>query len=152
MDFGTLLDPSHLLSFLGGTAVGAAGKYYADKFTDQRKRQEDRAEKDLAFRKTFESMPDLFKEMKADLLHEPEKHIREFVVLPNERVDFNSDRQRFAYFESAHPGLRSKMAALADAGYIVCIREDNAPIYRIAEAFVERLLQLTPDPSLQPSG
>jgi hypothetical protein len=79
--------------------------------------------------------------MKADLLHQPEKHIRELVVLPNKRVNFNSDRERFAYFETSHPGLRSKLATLADAGYIVCLREGDTPIYRITEPFVERLLK-----------
>lgn len=141
MDIGSLLDPIHLVSFLGGTAVGAAGKYYADKFTDQRKKKEDRAEKDLAFRKAFDSMPDLLKEMQTDLRREPEKHIRELVVLLNERVIFNSDRERFAYYESTHPGLRSKFATLADSGYVVCLREGDAPIYRITEEFVERLLK-----------
>jgi hypothetical protein len=141
VDIGTLLDPTHSLSFLLGTAVGAAGKYFADLFTDQRKRQEDRASQEALFRKTQNAMPALLAEMKADVQREREKHMRELVVLPNERVIFNSDRERFAYFESQHPGLRDKLATLVEAGYISVVREhQNAPIYRMSESFVERLL------------
>jgi hypothetical protein len=141
MELGTLLDASHLLTFLAGTTAGAAGKYYADKFTDQRKRQEARAEGKKSFGKLRESMPALLAEVRTDLLHEPEKHVREFVMLPNRHVIFNSDgRPRYAYFETEHPGLRNKLQTLADAGHVVIERDDTVMIGRFTEAFAERLL------------
>ena len=139
MDLNSLLDPSHLLTFLGGTAVGAAGKYYADKFTDQRKKKEERVEQEAAYDKLAKSMPDLIAEMRADLLREADRFIRELVVLPNERVIFNSECPRLAYYESQHPGLRAKIAALADAGHLKTVRIEGAPIYRFRESFAERL-------------
>jgi hypothetical protein len=140
MDLTTAFDTSHLVAFLGGTAVGAAGKYFADLFTDQRKRQEARAEADASFKKLQRAMSALLDEIKEDLVREADKHIRELVVLPNEHVTFNSDRPRFAYFESKHVGLKDKLATLASAGYLECVRPGQTPIYRLREHFVERLV------------
>ena len=140
MDLSTLLDSSHLLAFLGGTAVGAAGKYLADLFTDQRKRKEEQAAKEQLFRKTRAAMPQLFEEMRESLKRESAAYIREVVVLRNERVSFDSDRPRFLFYESSHPGLKDKMGTLAVAGYIDLVSNDEVEIYRLHEHFVERLL------------
>ena len=141
MDLSTLLDSSHLVVFLGGTAVGAAGKYFADLFTDQRKRREERAAKEQLFRKTRDAMAQLLAEMKEDLKRESDAYIREVVVLRNERVGFNSERPRFSYYESSHPGLKDKMGTLAVAGYIGLVsNDDDVEIYRLHEHFVARLL------------
>jgi len=139
MDLTAILDTSHLLSFLGGTAVGAAGKYIADLFTDQRKKKEAAAEANAAFKKLIGAMPELIDEIRADLIREAEMHIRELVVLPNNRVIFNSDRPRFAYFESEHVGLKDKCETLARAGYLECVKPGPTPTYRLEEHFVERL-------------
>jgi hypothetical protein len=140
MDPSAVLDPTHLVTFLVGTAVGAAGKYYADKFTDQRKKKEQRAAATESFRKVLAAMPELLNEMKDDLTREKDKYIRELVVLPNERVIFNSDRDRFIYYENKHPGLHGKLVTLADAGYLVDVQYGSAPVYRFTEAFVDRLM------------
>ena len=140
MDLSTLLDSSHLVAFLGGTATGAAGKYFADLFTDQRKKKEERSAKEQLFRKTRDAMPGLLAEMKEDLKREAEAHVRELVILRNERVGFNSERPRFPYYESSHVGLKDKMATLAAAGYVDLVSNDEVEIYRMREGFVELLL------------
>jgi hypothetical protein len=64
------MDPivSHLLTYLGGVATGAAGQYFADKYTDLRRKNE---EKDVALeglREAESKMPELFKELRSDLI------------------------------------------------------------------------------------
>src|SRR5205085_11626184 len=58
---------SHALTFLLGTATGAAGKYFADKYTDRRRQQETAAATKSEFAKLFDLMPDLLGEMQIDL-------------------------------------------------------------------------------------
>ena len=40
IDIKSLLDPSHLVTFIGGVVVGAAAQYVGDKFTDSRRKRE----------------------------------------------------------------------------------------------------------------
>lgn len=66
--------------FLLGTITGAAGAYYGDKFTDQRRKQEQKHGTNQAFAAVCLQMPELIAEMKEDLTREP--HVRDFYVLP----------------------------------------------------------------------
>jgi hypothetical protein len=109
---------SHSLAFLLGAATGAAGQYLADKYTDQRRRQEARSAVDTRWSKIQTAMPALIQEMKKDLSEN--SLVREFIVLPNNRVPFGVGKlqPRFRYYEDEHPNLRgqlrsSKMPAIS---------------------------------------
>lgn len=139
-DPASLLDVSHLVTFLGGTVVGAAGTYIADRFTDRRRRQEAESEAEDRFLALERKMPGLFAEIRSDLAGKPELAIREFVVLPNERVTFNHDRPRFEYYESEHEAVSNFVALLVESGFVEIVRSTSTPIYRLREPFVARLI------------
>lgn len=135
----SLLDVSHLAAFLGGTAVGAAGTYVADRLTDQRRKQEAESEAKDRFSSLQRQMPNFFAELRQDLSDKPELAIREFVVLPNDRVTFNHERPRFEYYESKHEAISNFVALLVEAGLVEVVRSTSTPIYRLREHFVTRL-------------
>ena len=138
-DLTSLLDPSHLASFLGGTAVGAAGKYIADRFTDQRHKQETEAAERKRFAKVRDAMPELIREMNRDLKKNSDLVLRELVVLPNSGVTFTHDRPRLQYFETAHPHALNQVSLLVGAGYAEKVTEGHVAIFRLTEEFVSRL-------------
>jgi hypothetical protein len=138
-DPSTLLDVSHLAVFLGGTAIGAAGQYFGDRFTDQRRKSEAEAKAKKQLNEVVTQMPAFIAEVRADLAARPELAIREFVVLSTPGVTFNHDRARFEYFESDHIAIHNFVSALVEAGYVEIIRPTGTPIYRFRESFVARL-------------
>ena len=107
LDLSTLLDPNLALAFLGGTAVGAAGKYLADKFTDQRHKKEEQDSERRNFADLKKMMPKLRAEMKEDLIRNEVLHLREVVILANRGLMFNYGQPRLEYFETEHPSVRN---------------------------------------------
>jgi hypothetical protein len=122
---------SGLVGFLVGTATGAAGKYFADKYTDQRKEKEAAAR----LRRQF------LAELKADLGRADSSLIREFVILSNERAIFNSAMPRFAYYEERIPQLRNKAALLLAADFVADVSATDTPIFRMDDSFVRMVLK-----------
>jgi len=137
MELSSILSVSHLLTFLGGVAVGCAGQYLADRFTDQRRKKEDRSEAETEFLAIKSDMKELLAEMEIDLREDKSRSIREFVISPNRRVSFNGKKPRFMYFEDEHPHLRLQVDRLESAGYVDDITPGNAPIFRMSEHFVQ---------------
>lgn len=136
-----MLDVSHLITFLAGTAAGAAGTYMADRFTDQRRKQSAFREARKSYETIRAKMPELIQEMKLDLSNPEFQTFREFVILPTERTTFNHDKGRFEYYESAHPNAKTQVALLESVGYVQDISKTNWPIYRMSEAFVNLLTE-----------
>lgn len=134
-----MLDVSHLITFLAGTAAGAAGTYMADRFTDQRRKQSAHRDARNSYETIRAKMPELIQEMKLDLGKPESQTLREFVILPTERTTFNHDKERFEYYESAHPNAKTQVALLESVGYVQDISKTNWPIYRMSEAFVKLL-------------
>ncbi len=128
---------STTIGFLLGTVTGAAGIYFAEKFTDQRRRGELKRRCKKEFLEVKKQMPELIAELKSDLSHEENRLIREFFVLPNNRVCLGgSEKLRLIYYEEEHKGLRSKIDILENRGFLTDVRIGNAPIYRMSEEFV----------------
>ena len=138
-DPASIFDVSHLATFLGGTAVGAAASYMADRFTDRRRKSEVASEAKQRFSKIRDLLPDLAAELKTDLSQPDNRLVREFVVLSNERVSFNHDRPRFEYYESNHPEIQNQVRLLVDAGYVRNVSTTNYPVYRMSDEFVDYL-------------
>lgn len=130
---------SHLAAFLIGAAVGAAGHYFGEKYTDRRRKQEEKSEEDRAFRRLAERMPDLFQAMQADLAIDSADIVREFFVLSTPGVTLGFARPHFRYNESEIENLREKVEFLVNGGFVAIIRGTGAPKYRLEEHFVERL-------------
>jgi hypothetical protein len=126
----------HLLTFLAGTATGAAGSYYASKFTDQRRKQEAKSETNKEFRETCALMKKLIAEMKADLDRPNDSTVREFAILANERIRFNSSKKRFRYHEDVHEDLCGKVGILESRGYVIDVSTSSVPICKMTQDFV----------------
>lgn len=64
-----------LVTFVVGVATGAAGKYLADKFTDQRRDKAKNRETKKEFHNVQNQMPELLAEMKVDFTkHENDQY------------------------------------------------------------------------------
>lgn len=139
LDPASLFDMTHAATFLGGTAVGAAGKYVADRFTDHRHAKEARLAEQRRFSKLTKTMPALIIELRDDLTKNKGLHLREFVVLPNPGVTFVHDRPRIQLFETSLPAAQNQVATLLSEGHIEVARDGQCPIYRLKESFVAHL-------------
>ena len=127
---------SHLIAFLLGTLVGASGKYLADRFTDQRRRQEARRETKKRFRAVRKQMPELIAEMRQDLGEPGNESVRHFFIIPTKSVSLNLRAQAFVYYEDRHPDLRGKVTILENHGYVIDDTSGNVPRYRMTEELV----------------
>ena len=136
MEFSPVV--SHLLTFLLGSLTGAAGKYMADRFTDQRRRKEDRCTERSQLGALERTMPELLSEMRADLREGGA--VREFVILSNPHVQYTHDRARLVFYESSLPDIRNYAAALCEVGYAEEITTSATPKFRLREHFVSLLL------------
>ena len=131
---------SSIIGFLVGTATGAAGAYFGQKYTDIRRESEYKSQLKKEFSKLKKQMPELISEFKQDLSKKDNKLMREFFVLPNKRVCLGgSEKSRFVYYEEEHENLRSKIDLLECSGFLSDVTPGNTPIYRMSEEFVELL-------------
>ena len=130
----------HLVTFLSGVAVGAGGTYFAEKYTDRRRDKEARNQVKADFARLRALMPKLFAEMRADLQGDATGLVRELVLLPSKGVVFNSNRPRFAYYETEHSALREQLSLLEQVGFVIDVTPGNAPVFRMQESFVALLV------------
>ena len=123
--------------FLFGTAVGAAGGYFASKYTDRRRESEADHQAKKEFLSTKAKMPEFIKELKADLAKHPD--IREFFVLQKGTRLGGSELPRFKYEyeQDGKDNLLSKMQILENMGYVMDVTPGNTPIFRITEGFFD---------------
>ena len=129
---------SSVIGFLIGTVTGAAGTYYAEKYTDERREREYKRKVKKEFLNLKKQMPELITEFKNDLSEKRNGLIREFFVLPNKRVCLGgSEKPRFIYYEDDHENLLAKIDLLEAKGFLVDVTTKNTPILRMTEEFVE---------------
>lgn len=129
-----------LVAFILGVATGAAGHYFGSKYTDHRRNKENESKEKQRFLKVKEMMPELMKGITDNLTNPTYRTIREFVVLPNNRVIFTSSKNRFVFYENEYQNLQEKIDILDSYGYILNITTGNTTIYRFEEYFVELVL------------
>lgn len=137
----SLLDVSHLVTFVSGAIIGAAGTYLGDRFTDIRRAKEKATEITVSFKRLQEQMPGLLDEMKVDLQTEGMSMTREFVLLPSSRVTFNHSKPRFQYFSESNPHLQTQVDLMRDAGFVEKLDSSSVPLYRMRENLVEALIK-----------
>jgi hypothetical protein len=127
-----------LVGFLTGTFTGAAGKYFADRFTDQRRNQEARRAASRRLAEVAALMPDLLTAIRADVVNHPT--VRLCVLLPTPGVAYNSGGQSFfAYAETEHQNLRGKFDILVNRGYVREHPGSNVPRFMLTEEFIAAL-------------
>ncbi len=134
---------STCIGFLIGTFTGAAGGYFANKYTDARRKKEAAKENANKFAQVAAQMPELLQEMRQDLTEHPS--VREFFVLLGGAVLGGTSSPSFQYRDAIHPGLMGKLHILENHGYLTDVTPKDCPKYRMTEEFV-RLLREMPSP------
>lgn len=132
---------STLIGFLIGTATGAAGQYFADKYTDQRReKQRDRNEARL-WQDIEQRFPAVIAEMRSDFSSDENRHVRVFFVKESStNLGFVSE-PCFEYHTDKHLNLRAAVLHLEQHGFIADITPGNCPMYRVHEKLVDALLR-----------
>lgn len=129
------------MTFLVGTATGAAGEYFATKYTEQRHKKEASRKEQKDFQELRSRMPKLLHEMGNDVNGDKTGVIREFVVLSRPSVTFESSKPRFVYFENEHENLQNKVDAIKDRNFIEDVGAADTRIFKMSERFVVLLSQ-----------
>ena len=130
---------THVATFGVGILTGGFGQYFADKYTDRRRKKEGDSDELNRFRRVREQMPELIADFKSSLLDPEHQHVREFFVVKSTWL-VNSDLPRFAFFTDKVDGLMQKVKLLENHGYVVDITPQSAPMYRMTEEFVKLVL------------
>jgi hypothetical protein len=125
---------SHAIVFLLGTATGAAGTYFADKYTDQRRRQEGASATKKEFSRLFQMMPDLLSEMQQDVAQPKRATYREFFVIPKGAQLWPTPNS-FYYEDDGSNNYLGKARILESRGYVIDVTPGNAPKFQMTEEF-----------------
>jgi len=131
---------SNASAFLAGTITGAAGKYLADRFTDQRRTRESEATDRRRLKDLEAVMPDLLNEIRTDLRADTSRTKREFILLPNDRIQYTHPKLRFVYYESKHPDARNQISLLCQAGFadaLFSTETSRFPLFQFTERFIQ---------------
>lgn len=131
---------SMAIAFLAGTATGAAGTYFGNKYTDIRKAKESKKTEESFYKKLWNEHEKLLSEMKSDLSNPDFSYHREFYVL-SKRWMFNASGPHLSYYLEEHDSLEQQLKSLAAKGLIVDVTEfgKNVTKYQFTDQFAEHL-------------
>ncbi|ELA7005587.1 hypothetical protein RA807_002872 [Vibrio parahaemolyticus] len=129
------------VGFLVGTATGAAGTYFGNKYTDQRKAKEQKKEIKSFFKSIWNKHEPLLKEMEQDLKNPDFKFHREFFLL-SRSWSFNHAGKFLAYYLEEHEELEQQLKILESHDLIIDVTEygKNVKKYQFSEHLAEHLL------------
>lgn len=130
---------SALTGFLIGTATGAAGTYFADKYTDQR-RDKQRAKDERAVWQDIERrFPAVIAEMREDFSAGVNRNVRAFFVMQKGEWLNDTSEECFEYHTDTHADLLVAVNHLLFCGFISELKRGSCPKYRMHEHFVDLL-------------
>jgi hypothetical protein len=128
------------IGFVVGAITGAAGHYYGEKYSDQRRQQEADRRKRQALDRLRAQMPKLFDELIADVRDDKNGFTRQVFVLPTRGTMLGGTTQgHFIYYESEHESLREQLDLIKRAGFLDDWSSDKTPRYLLEEDFVAYL-------------
>ena len=125
-----------LTAFLAGTATGAAGQYFAMKFTDKRHEKERGRKTKHAWRTFEKQFPELAAEMREDYARPNNKFVRAFFVKHSKETLNGSSEPFFEYHTDKHPNIHAAMLHLEQNGFVSDITPGNCPMYRVHDALL----------------
>jgi len=128
------------VGFLIGSATGAAGTYFGNKYTDKRKQIEHKNESELFFDGLWSKHQALLAEMKQDLLNPDYEFHREFFIL-DKNGWFNHSGKYLAYYVEDHNNLEQQVKILESHGLVANVTEygKNVQKYQWSELFADHL-------------
>jgi len=127
---------SILVGFLIGTATGAAGSYFATKFTEQRHVKEAHSGFTNKLRELEAQMPDLFSEFRADFNDSANSLKREFYVLDKGNM-LNVKGSYLVYYHDDHHNLKDMLTILESEGLIWETTISNTDKYEFHSDFIK---------------
>src|SRR5690554_3435047 len=101
---------SALVGLLVGTATGAAGQYFADKYTDQRREKQLAKEQIRLWRTVEQRFPAVIAEMRSDFSSQENRHVRVFFVKESYTILGFVSEPCFEHHTDKHPDLRAAVA------------------------------------------
>lgn len=131
---------STIVGFLIGIATGAAGQYFADKYTDMRREKKQKRDEKRLWQDIEGRFPTVIAEMRADFSPEDNRHVRAFFVKTSRSSLGFVSEPAFEYHTDKHPDLRAAIAYLEQHGFITDITPGKFPMYRVQEKLVDALL------------
>lgn len=126
--------------FLVGAATGAAGTYYADKYTDIRRDKKLAKEATLLWQDIERRFPNVIAEMRTDFSSADGRHVRAFFVKSSRSMIGLVSEPCHEYHTDKHPDLQAAVLHLEQHGFITDITPGNCPMYRVHEKLVDRLV------------
>ncbi|MBA6250924.1 hypothetical protein [Colwellia sp. MB3u-55] len=135
------MDPlSVSIGFLIGTATGAAGTYYGNKYTDERRKKEIASSDNATLDKLWANHSELLAEMKSDMDNPAYFHHRDFWMLDSQWM-FNHDGPYLVYHIDVHSSLEQQLNILESHGVILDVSDSskNVKKFQFTELFVEFL-------------
>lgn len=139
---GSLDYLSVCIGFLIGTATGAAGTYFGNKYTDKRKIKENKNEIEDFYKNLWKMHKPLLSEMKVDMENPDLTFHREFFIL-SRSWGFNHAGKFIGYYLEEHDQLEQQIRKFEAQGLVSDITEfgKNVKKYQFSEFFVEQLLE-----------
>jgi len=134
---------SILIGFLVGTATGAAGSYFATKFTENRQAKESKSKYIGKLKEIETQIPIFFKEVREDY-QDPSNFLkREFYIL-NSRNNIIQGRGEFlVYYHESHKDLTDILKLLESERIIWETTETNAIKYQFSNDFIKYIQNKT---------
>jgi hypothetical protein len=128
------------IGFLVGTATGAAGTYFGNKYTDVRKTKEIKNSAEAFYKKLWNEHGTLLAEMKSDLTNPDYSYHREFFVLSKSWI-LNSSGPHLSYYLEEHDSLEQQLKSFEGKGLIVDVNEFGKKVskYQFTDTFAEHL-------------
>ena len=126
------------VGFVVGGFTGAAGTFYGNKFTDQRRSSEAENADKKTFKELRRKFPKVINEMIEDAKNPKFIGARTFFVKSKGTTVVRSE-PGFEYHTDVHLDLNAAIMHMVDLGYIEDITIENCPKYRWYEHFYEKL-------------
>ncbi|KZN50019.1 hypothetical protein [Pseudoalteromonas luteoviolacea] len=126
------------IGFVVGGFTGAAGTFYGNKYTDQRRQKESEKKAVEQWEGLKEKFPEIIREMIEDVQNPIFAGARTFFVLES-NYQISTDEPCFIYHPDKHPELLAALRYMEDLGYIKDITPKNCPKYRFYEHFYDLL-------------
>lgn len=136
------------VGFLVGAATGAAGNYFADKYTDVRRDKKLAKEQGKLWRDIETRFPAVIADMRQAFTSPEGKNIRAFFVKDSKTMIGFLSEPCFEFHTDEHPDLNAAVLHLARNEFITDITPGNCPMYRVHEKLIDWLAR--PNKSFKP--
>jgi len=137
------------VGFLVGAATAAAGNYFADKYTDERREKKAIKERMKLWQGIEQRFPEVISEMRADFSTTEGQGVRAFFVKESNTLIAFTSEPCFEYYTDKHPNLRAAVLLLKQHGFVSDMASGKTPMYRVHESLVDQLTR--PNHSSKPT-